>query len=54
MDLYAQELKVWKECKALREIRIESGEGEGDGKLDERAGTVEAQMECKVPGAFEW
>lgn len=54
MDLYAQEFKVWKECKALREVGIESGEGEGDGKLDERAGTVEAQMECKVPGAFEW
>lgn len=48
MDLYAQELKVWKECKALREV----GDGDGVPEVSERVQVVNA--ECKVPGAFEW
>jgi hypothetical protein len=45
MDLYAQELKVWKECAAYRDsVRgMEASEGV-DG----------AGLGCKVPGAFEW
>jgi hypothetical protein len=43
MDLYAQELKVWKECVGLRE---QSGE---DSRKD-----VEMLEGCRVPGAFEW
>lgn len=48
MDLYAQELKVWKECKDLRE---ESGLEMDD---DERAKDGNVDVRCKVPGAFEW
>ena len=48
MDLYAQELKVWKECKGLREEQQQQ-----HGKVEaEQLGVREA--ECKVPGAFEW
>jgi hypothetical protein len=46
MDLYAQELKVWKECAAYREVLGEvaevAEESEDSGPL------------CKIPGAFEW
>ena len=45
MDLYAQELKVWKECVGLRE------QGAEDEEQSAEAGTLEA---CRVPGAFEW
>ena len=45
MDLYAQELKVWKECVGLREQIAED---------DGVNGVVEVLQECKVPGAFEW
>ncbi|CAD0082039.1 unnamed protein product [Aureobasidium vineae] len=46
MDLYAQELKVWKECVGLRlAVGDESDKGED----------VATEVEgCKVPGAFEW
>jgi len=45
MDLYAQELKVWKECVGLREQDVQDEEQSAEaGKLDG----------CKVPGAFEW
>ena len=51
MDLYAQELKVWKECAAFREVL---------GEVSEAAETAAAESEsvetpsCKIPGAFEW
>jgi hypothetical protein len=45
MDLYAQELKVWKECVGLREQVAEDDSGNEE---------VKALEECKVPGAFEW
>jgi hypothetical protein len=48
MDLYAQELKVWKECAAFRE---ESEAAEAAGL--EGSGSVEMPS-CKMPGAFEW
>jgi hypothetical protein len=52
MDLYAQELKVWKECAAFREVLGEVSEAaEAAGSEDsERAETPS----CKMPGAFEW
>ena len=45
MDLYAQELKVWKECVGLRELVAE---------IESRDGEVETLEGCKIPGAFEW
>ena len=51
MDLYAQELKVWKECAAYRES-LGEGSGSGSGSGSEEAGRT--TLECKVPGAFEW
>lgn len=56
MDLYAQELKVWKECTAYRESFAEITDTEGSESTgtgsegSEGAGT----LSCKVPGAFEW
>ncbi|KEQ93820.1 hypothetical protein AUEXF2481DRAFT_306902 [Aureobasidium subglaciale EXF-2481] len=44
MDLYAQELKVWKECAVLRSL-VDDEEEEDEGKALEN---------CKVPGAFQW
>lgn len=49
MDLYAQELKVWKECVDLRGV-IEQDSGIGE----ETSGEGENLEGCKVPGAFEW
>ena len=43
MDLYAQELKVWKECVGLREQSAEDSGKE-----------VEMLEGCRVPGAYEW
>ncbi|CAD0086292.1 unnamed protein product [Aureobasidium mustum] len=49
MDLYAQELKVWKECVDLR------GVIEQDSENGEELGREGKDLEgCKVPGAFEW
>lgn len=58
MDLYAQELKVWKECATYREsLRVDSegseGVGSGSGSGSEEAGSA-IKLECKMPGAFEW
>lgn len=58
MDLYAQELKVWKECAAYREGLRGEGEGSGSGS-GSVFGTEEVEsglgvVGCKVPGAFEW
>jgi hypothetical protein len=50
MDLYAQELKVWKECW----VKWEGEEGgDREGKEGE---VVEGRKEevRRVPGAFEW
>lgn len=47
MDLYAQELKVWKECVGLRELAVED-----EGECAQVEG--ETLERCKVPGAFEW
>ncbi|KAH0266225.1 hypothetical protein KCU71_g19835, partial [Aureobasidium melanogenum] len=49
MDLYAQELKVWKECSELRNTTEHDSE---NGKEPGREG--EDLERCKVPGAFEW
>ncbi|KEQ77651.1 hypothetical protein M436DRAFT_36611 [Aureobasidium namibiae CBS 147.97] len=45
MDLYAQELKIWKECVGLRDQGVEDEGGSAE------AGTLDA---CSVPGSFEW
>ncbi|CAD0106385.1 unnamed protein product [Aureobasidium uvarum] len=46
MDLYAQELKVWKECVGLR--------GAVDKESDKSKDIATEVEDCKVPGAFEW
>lgn len=53
MELFAQELKVWKECVLLREAvgTEEGGDGDVKEEEEEEMGKVE---NCKVPGAFEW
>jgi hypothetical protein len=48
MDLYAQELKVWKECAAYREVLGEVAE------IAEVAESEDSEPSCKIPGAFEW
>ena len=58
MGLYAQELKVWKECAGYRESLGKEGEGgegvdSGSGSGSEETGRT-TTLECKVPGAFEW
>jgi hypothetical protein len=53
MELFAQELKVWKECVFLREV-VGAEEG-GDGDVKEEEEEEMGKLEnCKVPGAFEW
>ena len=52
MDLYAEELKVWKECRGFREDR-ESEEKRKEEEEKQELGQEE-QKKCKVPGAFEW
>ena len=53
MELFAQELKVWKECVLLREV-VGAEEG-GDVKEEvEKEEDKEKLENCKVPGAFEW
>lgn len=55
MDLYAQEVRVWKECREVREgFGEDQGEGEGDGGKEENGREGKVELECKVPGAFEW
>lgn len=53
MDLYAQELKVWKECAACRAILGEVSEAAAETAGLEGSGRVEMPS-CKIPGAFEW
>ena len=58
MDLYAQELRVWKECAGYRESLGEgmgqgSGSGAGSGSGVEVVEIGESTVGCKVPGAFE-
>jgi hypothetical protein len=54
MDLYAQELKVWKECAAFREVLGEvSEEAAAETAPSEGAGRSET-LSCKMPGGFEW
>ena len=50
MDLYAQELKVWKECAAFREVLGEVSEA-ADAAASAGSGVMQS---CKIPGAFEW
>jgi hypothetical protein len=52
MDLYAQELKVWKECAAYREVLGEVAEVAG-ASASEGSGRSET-LSCKMPGSFEW
>lgn len=47
MDLYREELMVWKECSASRTIEIE----ESDASIDSNS---ETEKKLRVPGAFEW
>lgn len=55
MDLYAQELRVWKECRAFRDGGGEDAGGEGDGDGErELGGEGDGEGKCRVPGAFEW
>lgn len=57
MDLYAQEVRVWKECREVREgLGEDQGQGEGDGGKEEKGGEGKDGLEgkLKVPGAFEW
>lgn len=52
MELFAQELKVWKECVLLREA---VGTEESGSDVEEEEENKEEELEnCKVPGAFEW
>jgi hypothetical protein len=51
MDLYAQELKVWKECAAYREVL---GGGSEAAETVASEDSVMETLPCKVPGAFEW
>ena len=53
MDLYAQELKVWKECAAFREVLGEVAEVAETAAAAAASERVEMQS-CKIPGAFEW
>lgn len=55
MYLYAQELKVWKECAAYRESVRGVDASEGDGVAGDGNGSAGGEgLECRVPGAFEW
>lgn len=55
MDLYAQELKVWKECAAYREVLGEVAEAAGAVTAAESEGFERVEkVPCKIPGAFEW
>jgi hypothetical protein len=51
MDLYAQELKVWKECAEYREVLGEVSEAASEAASSEERVETPA---CKIPGAFEW
>ena len=54
MDLYAQELKVWKECAAYRELLGEVSE-EAAAETAPLEGVVRSEtLSCKMPGGFEW
>jgi len=53
MDLYAQELKVWKECAAFRKVLDHAAE-QGAEALAAGSESVEAPSSCKMPGTFEW
>lgn len=49
MDLYAQELKVWKECAGLRVVT------EHDNEIGEALSKEGEDLDgCRVPGAFVW
>ena len=61
MDLYAEEVKVWKECRELRDCQNQAGlETHEDTKtVDSRndAGDKDSSVKevvRKIPGAFEW
>lgn len=49
MDLYREELKVWKECSQSRESK-ESTNDDGVAVVETQVG----DRTRKVPGAFEW
>lgn len=50
MDLFREELVVWKECAGWRDKEDCGGE-DGQGIEEKRVGNDEG---FKVPGAFEW
>lgn len=52
MDLYAQELKVWKECAAYREIVYE--DADASMKAENLKSSSTSEETRKMPGAFEW
>lgn len=53
MDLYAQELKVWKECAAYRES-VRGVDASESNRVAGSGSPAEKGLERKVPGAFEW
>ncbi|GAB7326691.1 hypothetical protein MBLNU13_g10648t1 [Cladosporium sp. NU13] len=55
MDLYAQELKVWKECAAYRESLGGDGEGSGSGSGSGEAGRMR-ELECflNLEDVLDW
>jgi hypothetical protein len=55
MDLYREELKVWKECWLDKETgEIKPAEELGDGEGADGSGVVVGDDVGKIPGAFEW
>lgn len=56
MDLYAEELKVWKECATYRASVRGDGDAEAslDGGCGEDSSRTGTPVVCRVPGAFEW
>lgn len=58
MDLYREELKIWKECLESREKSAGEQVEEGDAVVTgEATRTLQSEEETgrrKVPGAFEW
>lgn len=55
MDLYREELKVWKECESLRGDSMSSeAEKNASAAVVDGIKSAEGGREMKVPGAFEW
>jgi hypothetical protein len=54
MDLYREELKVWKECAEYRRsVRLAKNASSGPEPLDSRP-EDKAMAQPKMPGSFDW